>query len=403
MTTRKYLIALVGTTLLLANLACGVELVAPNEAEETLPPAIELPASTAPAVNLTSPIINDQTEITEGDLISLYLRISPGVVTIWTFDNATAGLASTLPTGQGSGFVIDDQGYIITNHHVVDRADEIEVDFPSGVKAWAKIIGTDPDSDLAVLKVDIDQEYLSPIPLGDSDQARVGEFVVAIGNPFGLRGTMTVGIISAIGRTLESERTTPDGLRFSAGDLIQTDAAINPGNSGGPLLNMNGEVIGVNRAIQTESFTVEGEAASSGVGFAIPVNIVRRVAPGIIQNGEYRYPYMGISSLDDDLWNLKTIEALGFNPFTNGAYITDVVPGGPADQAGLRGGTSETEIPNLRSGGDLIIAIDGDPIFNFADLLSYLFKYTKAGQSVTLTVIRDNEEVAIALTIGARP
>jgi 2-alkenal reductase len=214
---------------------------------------------------------------------------------------------------------------------------------------------------------------------------------------------MTVGIISAIGRTLESERTTPGGLRFSAGDLLQTDAAINPGNSGGPLLNMNGEVIGVNRAIQTETFTVGGDAANSGVGFAIPVNIVRRVAPGIIQNGEYSYPYLGISSLDDDLWNLKTIEALGFNPFTNGAYITEVVPGGPADQAGLRGGTTDTSIPNLRRGGDLIIAINGEPIYKFADLLSYLFKYTEAGQEISLSIIRDNEEVQVPLTIGARP
>ncbi|MGD2057106.1 MAG: trypsin-like peptidase domain-containing protein [Anaerolineales bacterium] len=403
MKKRKHYLVAVALVLLLSNLACGLELVPPSPVEETLPPAMELPASTSPAVNLTSPILSDQTEITRGDLTSLYSNVSPGVVTIWIFDDSTSGLTGTLPAGQGSGFVIDEEGYIITNQHVVSGADEIEVDFPSGAKAWADLIGIDPDSDLAILKVDIDSEYLSPLPLGDSDGVRVGEFVVAIGNPFGLRGTMTVGVISAIGRTLESERTTPGGLRFSAGDLIQTDAAINPGNSGGPLLNMSGEVIGVNRAIQTETFTVEGDAASSGVGFAIPVNIVRRVAPGIIRNGEYRYPYLGISSLDDDLWNLKTIEALGYGPFTNGAYITEVIPGGPADQAGLRGGAAETAIPNLRSGGDLIIAIDGEPVYTFADLLSYLFKFTNAGQTVTLTVIRDNEEVDIPLTIGARP
>jgi 2-alkenal reductase len=403
MKNRRHVLAVVVLAVLLSNLACGLELVPPSPVEETLSPALELPASTSPAVNLTAPILNDQTEVTRGDLASLYANVSPGVVTIWVFDDVSAGLAGSLPAGQGSGFVIDEEGYIITNQHVVSSADEIEVDFPSGAKAWAELIGTDPDSDLAVLKVDLDPEFLTPLPLGDSDGISVGEFVVAIGNPFGLRGTMTVGVISAIGRTLESERTTPGGLRFSAGDLIQTDAAINPGNSGGPLLNMNGEVIGVNRAIQTESFTVEGDAASSGVGFAIPVNIVRRVAPGIIQNGEYLYPYLGISSLDDDLWNLKTIEALGYGPFTNGAYITEVIPSGPAEQAGLRGGDAETSIPNLRSGGDLIIAIDGEPIYKFADLLSYLFKYTNAGQSVTLTVIRDNEEVEIPLTIGARP
>ena len=403
MTIRRSRIFMALGVLLLANLACVLELVPTTPAEETLPPATQLPASTSPPINLSSPVLTDQTEITQGDLISLYANMSPGVVTIWTFDSSSAGLATTLPTGQGSGFVIDDQGYIITNQHVVEGADEIEVDFPSGVKSWASLVGTDPDSDLAILKVDLDEEYLTPLPLGDSDTVQVGEFVVAIGNPFGLRSTMTVGIISAIGRTLESERTTPGGLRFSAGDLLQTDAAINPGNSGGPLLNMNGEVIGVNRAIQTETFTVGGDAANSGVGFAIPVNIVRRVAPGIIQNGEYSYPYLGISSLDDDLWNLKTIEALGFNPFTNGAYITEVVPGGPADQAGLLGGTTDTSIPNLRRGGDLIIAINGEPIYKFADLLSYLFKYTEAGQEISLSIIRDNEEVQVPLTIGARP
>jgi 2-alkenal reductase len=403
MTIRRNVVFTAAAVLLLANMACGLELIQPVPAEQTLPPATQLPASTSPAINLTSPILTDQTEITQGDLRSLYTRLSPGVVTIWTFNNGSGGLATTLPTGQGSGFVIDDQGYIITNQHVVENSDEIEVDFPFGAKAWAELVGTDPDSDLAVLKVEIDDEFLTPLPLGDSDSVQVGEFVVAIGNPFGLRGTMTVGIISAIGRTLASERTTPGGLRFSAGDLIQTDAAINPGNSGGPLLNMNGEVIGVNRAIQTESFTVEGDAASSGVGFAIPVNIVRRVAPGIIQKGEYSYPYLGISSLDDDLWNLKTIEALGYSPLTNGAYITEIVPGGPADQAGLRGGTAETAIPNLRSGGDLIVAIEGEPVYSFADLLSYLFKYTEAGQEIGLTIIRDNQEVEIPLTIGARP
>jgi 2-alkenal reductase len=403
MNRKNTTILIAAFTLLLTNLACGLELISPSIVEATLPPATQLPVSTSAALNIDSPLTANQIEITQGDLISLYDSISPGVVTIWTFNNSTTGLASTLPTGQGSGFVINDQGYIITNHHVVNGAEEIEVDFPSGAKSWAELIGSDLDSDLAVIRVDIDQELLTPLPLGNSDNVQVGEFVVAIGNPFGLRGTMTVGIISAIGRTLESERTTPGGLRFSAGDLIQTDAAINPGNSGGPLLNMNGEVIGVNRAIQTESFTVEGAAASSGVGFAIPVNIVRRVAPGIIQNGEYRYPYLGISSLDDDLWNLKTIEALGYNPFTNGAYITEVVPNGPADEAGLRGGSQDTSIPNLQRGGDLIIAIDEEPIFKFADLLSYLFKYTSAGQDVTLTVIRDNEEVEIPLTIGARP
>jgi len=265
------------------------------------------------------------------------------------------------------------------------------------------LVGVDPDSDLAVLKVDVPEANLIPLPLGDSDEVKVGQFVVAIGNPFGLRGTMTVGIVSAIGRSLESEHLTPEGIRFSAGDLIQTDAAINPGNSGGPLLNLSGQVIGINRAIHTETFTVDGSAANSGVGFSIPVNILRRVAPAIIQGGHYDYPYLGISSLNDQLWNLKVIEALGFGSNLFGAYITEVVPGGPADAAGLRGGNKETSIPGLLTGGDLLIAIDGQIIRQFADMLSYLFKHTEVGQDVELTVIRDNKEINITLTIGARP
>ncbi|HUS85184.1 MAG TPA: PDZ domain-containing protein, partial [Anaerolineales bacterium] len=196
---------------------------------------------------------------------------------------------------------------------------------------------------------------------------------------------------------------TPEGIRFSAGDLIQTDAAINPGNSGGPLLNLNGQVIGINRAIQTETFTVEGSASNSGVGFAIPVNILRSVAPAIIRDGHYDYPYLGISSLNEQLWNLKAIETLGFGTNVFGAYITEVVAGGPADAAGLRGGSTETSIPGLYAGGDLLIAIDGQIIRQFDDMLSYLFSHTEVGQDVELTVIRDNKEISITLTIGARP
>jgi 2-alkenal reductase len=334
----------------------------------------------------------------------LYDLANPGVVTIWSFENLGDSHSGSIPTGQGSGFVIDQDGYIVTNQHVVDGADEIEIDFVSGVKAWAELVGTDPDSDLALLKVSLPPEQLFPLPLGDSDLVRVGNVVVAIGNPFGLSGTMTVGIVSAIGRSLSSERSAPGINRiFSAGDLIQTDAAINPGNSGGPLLNLAGQVIGINRAIQTESFTVDGSAANSGVGFAVPVNLLRRVVPAIINNGSTAYPYLGVSSLNDELWNLKTIEALGFTGNTYGAYITEIVPGGPADQAGLRGGTQETGIPGLLGGGDLIIAIDGLPVRQFDDLLSYLFKSTEVGQEITLTVVRSTGEVDLTLTIGTRP
>jgi len=393
----------VAVTMSLSILACSFQLIPPLQPEPTPLPAPLLPVAAPLEGVATEPVIAGGTSITGGDLIGLYERVNPGVVTIWVFEEIDAPHEVTIPRGQGSGFVIDREGHIITNQHVVAGADAIEVDFTSGMKVWAELVGVDPDSDLAVLKVDVPETYLFPLPLGDSDEVKVGEFVVAIGNPFGLRGTMTVGIVSAIGRSLESEHLTPEGIRFSAGDLIQTDAAINPGNSGGPLLNLSGQVIGINRAIHTETFTVDGSAANSGVGFSIPVNILRRVAPAIIQGGHYDYPYLGISSLNDQLWNLKVIEALGFGSNVFGAYITEVVPGGPANAAGLRGGSKETSIPGLLAGGDLLIAIDGQIIRQFDDMLSYLFKHTEVGQDVELTVIRDNKEMNITLTIGARP
>ncbi len=394
----------VAVALSLSILACSFQLIPPLQPKPTPISATSLPVAAPLEGAATEPVIAGGTSITSGDLTGLYERVNPGVVTILVFGEIEAPHEVSIPRGQGSGFVIDREGHIITNQHVIAGANSIEVDFTSGMKVWAELVGVDPDSDLAILKVDVPEADLAPIPLGDSDEIKVGEFVAAIGNPFGLQGTMTVGIVSAIGRSLESEHLTPEGVRFSAGDLIQTDAAINPGNSGGPLLNLSGQVIGINRAIHTETFTVDGSAANSGVGFAIPVNILRRVAPSIIGDGHYYdYPYLGVSSLNDQLWNLKVIEALGFGTNVFGAYITEVVPGGPADAAGLRAGSQETSIPGLLAGGDLLIAIDGQIIRQFDDMLSYLFKHTEAGQDVVLTLIRDNEEMNVTLTIGARP
>jgi 2-alkenal reductase len=393
----------VAVALSLSILACSWQLVPPLQADPTTIPTTSLSVATPLEGAATELVIAGRTSITSDDLTGLYERVNPGVVTIWIFAESDAPHEVSIPRGQGSGFVIDREGHIVTNQHVIAGANAIEVDFTSGMKVWAELVGVDPDSDLAILKVDVPEADLVPIPLGDSDAIKVGEFVAAIGNPFGLQGTMTAGIVSAVGRSLESEHRTPEGLRFSAGDLIQTDAAINPGNSGGPLLNLSGQVIGINRAIHTETFTVDGSAANSGVGFAIPVNILRRVAPAIIGDGHYDYPYLGVSSLNDQLWNLKVIEALGFGSHMFGAYITEVVPGGPADDAGLRGGSKETSIPGLLAGGDLLVAIDGQTIRQFDDMLSYLFKHTEAGQDVVLTVIRDNEEMNVTLTIGARP
>ncbi len=383
-------ISVLGVTALSCTVIPSLSVQAPRPTAEPLP-TLETPTivSGIPE-NAISPPDN---------LVDLYNRVNPGVVTIYTF---AAPHPDTIPLGQGSGFVIDTEGHIVTNQHVVEGAEEIEVDFPSGFKAWGILVGTDPDSDLAVLKVDAPPEELFPIPLGDSDQVMVGEFVVAIGNPFGLSGSMTVGVVSAIGRVLQSERQAPGGGSFSAGDLIQTDAAINPGNSGGPLLNLRGEVIGVNRAITTESFTVSGSASNSGVGFAVPVNIVRRVVPALIQSGDYDYPYLGITSLGDGSLNLRQLEFLELPPRTLGVYVTCVVRGGPADRAGLQG-AGACGSPDASAGGDLIIAIDGETVVTFSDLIGFLVTDASVGELVTLTVIRDGEIIDVPLTLEPRP
>jgi 2-alkenal reductase len=381
---------LVLAALAVASLACSFF----PAAEVAAPTAQPVPLPTAASFVEAAP----EPLLAPQGLVELYERVNPGVVTIYIFGPANS---ADVPLGQGSGFVIDAEGHIVTNQHVVQGADEIEVDFASGFKAWATLLGTDPDSDLAVLKVEAPAGELVPIPLGDSDTVRVGEQVVAIGNPFGLSGTMTVGVVSAIGRVLQSERQAPGGGAFSAGDLIQTDAAINPGNSGGPLLNLSGQVIGVNRAITTDSFSASGSAVNSGVGFAVPVNIVRRVVPAIIQTGGYDYPYLGITSVGDSNLNLRQLEILQLPPETVGVYVTCVVRDGPAEKAGLIGaGACGAE---QQPGGDVITAIDGQPVFSFSDLISYLVSEVGVGDQIVLTVLRDGVPLDLSLILEPRP
>jgi 2-alkenal reductase len=325
-------------------------------------------------------------------LVALFQRVNPGVVAIKTIGDQAGSL--------GSGFVYDAEGHIVTNYHVVEGSKQVEVDFTSGFKAYGTIVGTDLDSDLAVVKVDAPASELHPLPLGDSDFLQVGQTVVAIGNPFGLNSTMTVGIVSALGRTLDSMHATSTGSVFTAGDIIQTDAAINPGNSGGPLFNLNGEVIGVNRAIRTVNATETGEPLNSGIGFAVSINIVKKVVPGLIKDGFYDYPYMGVSSMDN--LSLTVIEALGLKSQV-GAYVTSVAPGGPADLAGIRAGDKPTSLPGLFAGGDLITALDGMPIQTFDDLLRYLITHKSPGDQVVLTIMRGEETLDITVTLGKRP
>jgi 2-alkenal reductase len=328
----------------------------------------------------------------EDTLVEIYQKVNPGVVALRVLVEDGGS--------RGSGFVIDKEGHIITNYHVVEGVTDLEVAFPSGLKTRAEILGTDLDSDIAVIKVDVSPDELYPLMFSDSDQVKVGQTVIAIGNPFGFNGTMTMGIVSGLGRTMRSLHEAPEGGLFSSGDIIQTDAAINPGNSGGPLLNLNGDVIGVNRAIYTNNFDDVGQPLNSGVGFAISINIVKRVIPSLIASGEYDYPYVGISSIND--LSILEQEALGLAQPT-GVYVNRVTPGSPAARAGLRGGERPTDIFGLEAGGDLIVAIDGLEVKNFADFISYLLRNKSPGDNAVLTVLRGDERFEIIVTLDKRP
>jgi len=342
------------------------------------------------ALNGITPVVDlvDQ----QDQFVNLYQTVNPGVVTIRVLSEEGSGL--------GSGFVFDDQGHIITNYHVIQNASEFEIDFPSGFKTRGTILGTDLDSDIAVLKVEAPPEELVPLPLGDSDDVQVGQIVVAIGNPYGYKSTMTSGIVSSLGRTMQSLHEAPGGGSFTVGDLIQTDAAINPGNSGGPLLNINGEVIGVNVAIESSNFDIFGQPVNSGIGFAISINIVKRVVPSLISEGSYDYPYLGIRTISEIF--LFQQEALGL-PRSTGVYILEVTPNSPADDANLIAGTESTDTPGIYAGGDLIIAVDGIEVRDFNEMITYLINHKSPGDKVLMTVLRDNQEMDVELTLAKRP
>jgi S1-C subfamily serine protease len=374
------------SVLVLSAMACqmaGVTPVAAPPSPVAVATAVQSPITLPPASNLSQ-----QQDL----LVAMYQQVTPGVVAIRVVTDQGSAL--------GSGFVFDNAGHIITNFHVVEGATQVEVDFTSGLKTFGTVVGTDLDSDIAVVKVDVPADQLFPLTLGDSNQLQVGQTVVAIGNPFGLSGTMTSGIISALGRTLDSQRSANTGGFFTAGDVIQTDAAINPGNSGGPLFNLQGNVIGINRAIRTTNYTDTGEPLNSGIGFAVSINIVKRVVPVLIKDGKYDYPYMGITTVDD--LGLAEIQTLNLKSNT-GAYVLSVTNGSPADKAGVKAGDRPSGINGLQAGGDLIVAIDGQTILHFDELLKYLINNKMPGDTVTLTVLRGDQKVDIPLTLGKRP
>jgi 2-alkenal reductase len=357
---------------------------------------VAVPQSQAPINASTGALAAASSDQLSNTLAQLYKQVSPSVVAILA--------SSTNAEGLGSGFVYDTAGDIVTNEHVVSGATQIEVDFPSGTKVFGQVVGTDPNSDLAVVKVNAPASDLKPLTFADSSAAQVGQLVVAIGNPYGLENTMTLGVISGKGRTMDSNvqsGNSSSSSYFSTGDIIQTDASINPGNSGGPLLNLEGQVVGINRAIQTSGTSLNGQPANTGIGFAVSANMAKRVVPVLISKGTYNYPYLGVSFISSI--SLSMQKQLGLSQ-AEGAYVNQVESGGPAAKAGIQGGTQLVDSQNgLYSGGDLVIAVDGQPVKEFGDLMSYLMLNKNPGDQVTLTVLRGSKQLDIKVTLGARP
>ena len=352
-------------------------------------------AQPAPAPVVVAPATIDPAAVVaahEEVLIGLYEAVLPSVVRIEVEQKLSSAQTRQfrqrpddgegfLPRGEGSGFVWSVDGHVVTNHHVIDGADRVTVIFANGSEFEATVLGSDPDSDLAVLKLDMPPKQVSPVVLGDSEKVRVGQLAIAIGSPFGQEFTMTRGIVSALGRLLESG----DG-GFSNPQAIQTDAPINPGNSGGPLLDRHGHVIGINSQIISRS------GSSSGIGFSVPINTAKRVVPELIATGKYEYAYLGVSGLT---LRPRHAEAIGLPEGTRGVMVAQVRDGSPAMRAGLRGN---------RESGDVITAINGSPVADMPDLIAYMVENNRPGDTVTLHLIPDDgRNVEVDVTLSPRP
>jgi len=380
-------------------------------------PSLGLPAPTQVETALgavASGISGDSLAAYQGTLENIYAVVSPSVVNIRVVEKTDISSLDTLqipgfpffslpgsqpPARQvqsalGSGFVWDESGHIVTNNHVVAGADKIEVTFSDGKSVPATLVGTDPDSDLAVLKVAVGSEELQPVQLADSNAVQVGQLAIAIGNPFGLEGTMTTGIISAVGRSLPADEAVAQS--YTIPDVIQTDAAINPGNSGGVLVDMQGQVMGVTSAIESPVHV------NAGIGFAIPSAIVKNVVPVLIRDGRYVHSWLGISgtSLTLDLAGAMTLDA-----DQRGALVEEVFPNSPAEKVGLRGSSQEVTIDGqiVKVGGDVITAADGQALAGMDDLIAYLSRSTRVGQKVVLTILRDGRQETLEVILTARP
>ncbi len=331
-------------------------------------------------------------DVEEQLVVSVYDRVSPAVVHITSRAYVYGFFFEIVPQeGSGSGFVYDQDGHIITNYHVVEGAEELDVTLADGTMVSAQVVGADTYNDLAVIKVDVPPEKLHSVELGSSTNLRVGQRTIAIGNPFGLDRTLTTGVISSLGRVIERENNRP------LAQVIQTDAAINPGNSGGPLLNSLGQVIGVNTAIRSPS------GGSVGIGFAVPVDTVKRVVPELVANGRYPHPWIGF---EGQAYRITPVlaEALDL-PVERGLLIARLYRDSPADRAGLQGADRRVQLGRsvILVGGDIVTAIDRLALESFDQLTIYLEAEKRPGDEVTLTVWRDGEEMTVSLTLGERP
>jgi S1-C subfamily serine protease len=378
------------------------------------PANVEIASTAAPVAN----VVRTQAALASGDVLAalqdrlgqIYEQVNPSVVNIQVVLQAGSTLGNLpempgfpsmpedyQPSAQGSGFVWDTDGHIVTNNHVVENADSITVVFSDGTTVPAEVVGTDPDSDLAVIKVDLPADRLQPMQVADSNNVEVGQLAVAIGNPFGLEGTMTVGFVSALERSLPvSTRTSIGGGSFSIPDIIQTDAPINPGNSGGVLVDDQGQLIGVPTAIESSS------GQNAGIGFAVPSSIVQRVVPVLIGSGAVQHPWIGITATT---LTSALAEAMGLDESQRGALVISVTNDSPAEKAELRGSTDQVDISGqpAQVGGDVIVAINGQPIAAMDELISYLAQSASVGDNVTLSILRDGKEMAVSLTLEARP
>lgn len=371
--------------------------------------------STAATVRVSGQgAVDDQTTL----LARLYQQANPSVVNIRVAIKPGADTSGLLPDqpnqpngqpnspatpnanqpqpseeGDASGIVYDTNGDIVTNSHVVSDTTSIIVTFADDYSVKAKFVGIDLDSDLAVIKVDPGKEKLAPLTFADSDKLQVGERAVAIGNPYRLNGTMTQGIVSAVGRSLEGEQNAGQDQRYLIPDVIQTDAPINPGNSGGPLLNSDGEVIGVNTWYLRQSL---------GLGFAIPSNIVKKVIPALIKDGKISHAYLGIAG---GTLYYELNELIGLDVNFHGVLVNEASPDGPAGKARLKSSTVQKQLngETVNIGGDIITAIDGHPVNRFEDLLAYLFVHAEPGQMIKLTIYRDGKTMDVPVTLTARP